>query len=209
MILANGTLADASMPKFDDEFTGEIIHSSQYKKATMFAGKRVLVVGAGNSGCDIAVDAVHRADSVDLSVRRGYYFVLRYLSGKPADTLNQGRPLPARIKQFIDTRVLKVFTGGPMKFGFPRPDYRIYESHPIVNTLVLGHLGQGDLRIVPAPTRLDGSTVHFTDGTRALPEYFSAQFRWSVCDGDDRGQRHWWHGLRWPRGGASKGSGCR
>ena len=167
VVLANGTLAHASIPNFDGEFAGEIIHSSQYKKATMFAGKRVLVVGAGNSGCDIAVDAVHHADSVDLSVRRGYYFVPRYLFGKPADTLNQGRPLPARIKQFVDTRVLKAFTGDPVAFGFPRPEYRIYESHPIVNTLVLGHLGQGDLRIVPAPACFDGNTVHFTDGTQA------------------------------------------
>lgn len=167
VILANGTLAHPSIPNFDGEFSGEIIHSSAYKKATMFAGKRVLVVGAGNSGCDIAVDAVHHADSVDLSVRRGYYFVPRYLFGKPADTLNQGRPLPARIKQFIDTRVLRAFTGNPVSFGFPAPDYRIYESHPIVNTLVLGHLGQGDLRVVPAPERFEGNTVHFTDGTHA------------------------------------------
>ncbi|MGV8911621.1 MAG: flavin-containing monooxygenase [Rhodoglobus sp.] len=167
VILANGTLAHPSIPNFDGEFSGEIIHSSQYKKAPMFAGKRVLVVGAGNSGCDIAVDAVHHADSIDLSVRRGYYFVPRYLFGKPADTLNQGRPLPARIKQFIDTRVLRAFTGDPVTFGFPAPDYRIYESHPIVNTLVLGHLGQGDLRVVPAPERFEGNTVHFTDGTQA------------------------------------------
>ncbi|CAO1649951.1 NAD(P)/FAD-dependent oxidoreductase [Salinibacterium sp. NYA9b] len=167
VVLANGTLARPSIPQFDGEFAGEIIHSSQYKKATMFAGKRVLVVGAGNSGCDIAVDAVHHADSIDLSVRRGYYFVPRYLFGKPADTLNQGRPLPARLKQFVDKRVLRAFTGDPVKFGFPKPDYRIYESHPIVNTLVLGYLGQGDLRVVPAPERFDGNTVHFSDGTEA------------------------------------------
>ena len=167
VVLANGTLAHPNIPQFEGEFTGEIIHSADYKKATVFAGKRVLVVGAGNSGCDIAVDAVHHADSIDLSVRRGYYFVPRYLFGKPADTFDQGRPLPARLKQFIDTRLLEMFTGDPVKFGFPRADYKIYESHPIVNTLVLGHLGQGDLRIVPAPKRFDGNTVHFTDGTHA------------------------------------------
>ncbi|MGV8876569.1 MAG: flavin-containing monooxygenase [Rhodoglobus sp.] len=165
VILANGTLAHPSIPKFSGEFSGQIIHSSQYKKPTLFAEKRVLVVGAGNSGCDIAVDAVHHAASIDLSVRRGYYFVPRYLFGKPADTLNQGRPLPARLKQFVDTRVLRAFTGDPVRFGFPKPDYRIYESHPIVNTLVLGHLGQGDLRVVPAPERCDGNTVYFTDGS--------------------------------------------
>ena len=107
----------------------------------------MLVIGAGNSGCDIAVDAVHHARSVDLSVRRGYYFVPKYLFGKPADTLNQGKPLPPWIKQAIDSRLLRAFTGDPVRFGFPKPDYKIYESHPIVNTLVLHHLGHGDIRV--------------------------------------------------------------
>jgi cation diffusion facilitator CzcD-associated flavoprotein CzcO len=166
VVLANGTLAEPSIPSFDGTYSGELLHSAQYSSADIFAGKRVLIVGAGNSGCDIAVDAVHRAASVDLSVRRGYYFVPRYLFGRPSDTLNQGRPLPRPIKQAIDSRLLRLFTGDPRRFGFPKPDYGIYESHPIVNTQVLQHLGQGDLRVVPAPARFDGTTVHFTDGSQ-------------------------------------------
>jgi len=165
VILANGTLAEPNVPEFRGEFTGEIMHTSKYKTATQLTGKRVLIIGAGNSGCDIAVDAVHHAASVEMSVRRGYYFVPRYIFGKPSDTLNQGRPLPRPIKQFIDARVLRAFTGDPTRFGFPKPDYKIYESHPIVNTLILNHLGQGDLRIRPDVDRFDGDTVHFRDGT--------------------------------------------
>ncbi|WP_345801837.1 NAD(P)/FAD-dependent oxidoreductase [Microbacterium sp. AZCO] len=165
VILANGTLAEPNIPTFRGEFTGELLHTSAYKSATQLTGKRVLIIGAGNSGCDIAVDAVHHATSVDMSVRRGYYFVPRYLFGRPSDTLNQGRPLPARLKQLVDTRVLRAFTGDPVRFGFPRPDYRIYESHPIVNTLILNHLGQGDLGIRPDIDRFDGRVVHFRDGT--------------------------------------------
>ncbi len=165
VILANGTLAEPNVPTFRGEFTGELLHTNAYRSAKVFDGKRVLIVGAGNSGCDIAVDAVHHAASVDLSVRRGYYFVPRYLFGRPADTLNQGRPLPARLKQFIDTRVLRAFTGDPVRFGFPKPEYKLYESHPIVNTLILNHLGQGDLRVVADIDRFDGHTVHFADGT--------------------------------------------
>ena len=90
-------------------------------------------------------------------MRRGYYFVPKYLFGKPADTLNQGRPLPPRIKQAIDSRVLKMFTGDPVRFGFPKPDYKIYESHPIVNSLILHHLGHGDLHVRRTSTaRRDG-----------------------------------------------------
>jgi len=165
VILANGTLAEPNVPTFRGEFAGELMHTSAYKSPSQLAGKRVLIIGAGNSGCDIAVDGVHHAAKIDMSVRRGYYFVPRYLFGRPSDTLNQGRPLPARIKQFIDTRVLRAFTGDPVRFGFPKPNYRLYESHPIVNTLVLNHLGQGDLRVRPDIDRFDGHTVHFTDGT--------------------------------------------
>ena len=165
VILANGTLAEPNVPTFRGEFTGELLHTSAYKSASQLSGKRVLIIGAGNSGCDIAVDAVHHAASVDMSVRRGYYFVPRYLFGRPSDTLNQRRPLPARIKQFVDTRVLRAFTGDPVRFGFPKADYRIYESHPIVNTLILNHLGQGDLAIRPDIDRFDGRTVHFRDGS--------------------------------------------
>lgn len=165
VVLANGTLAEPNLPAFPGTFTGELMHTSAYRSPAELAGRRVLLIGAGNSGCDIAVDAVHHAASVDMSVRRGYYFVPRYLFGRPSDTLNQGRPLPARIKQAVDSRVLRAFTGDPVRFGFPKPDYRIYESHPIVNTMILNHLGQGDLRIRPDIDRFDGSTVRFRDGT--------------------------------------------
>ena len=165
VVLANGTLSEPNVPAFRGEFSGEVMHTSAYKNATVFAGKRVLVVGAGNSGCDIAVDAVHHAASVDMSVRRGYYFVPKYLFGRPVDTLNQGRPLPARIKQAIDRRVLRAFTGDPARFGFPEPDHKIYESHPIVNSLILHHLGHGDVRVRKDIDHFDGPTVHFADGS--------------------------------------------
>lgn len=167
VIAANGTLSEPNVPTFagQESFIGEILHTSAYKRPQIFAGKRVLIIGAGNSGCDIAVDAIHHAASVDLSVRRGYYFVPKYLFGKPADTLNNGKPLPAKIKQAIDRRVLKAFTGDPVRFGFPKPDYKLYESHPVVNSLILYHLGHGDTRVVADIERFDGETVHFKDGT--------------------------------------------
>jgi cation diffusion facilitator CzcD-associated flavoprotein CzcO len=166
VVVANGTLSEPTVPTFAGSFDGEVMHTSRYKTPTVFAGKRVLVIGAGNSGCDIVVDAVHHARSVDISVRRGYYFVPKYLFGKPADTLNQGKPLPPRIKQAVDSRLLRAFTGDPVKFGFPKPDYKIYESHPIVNTLILHHIGHGDVRVRRDVDRFDGDGVLFKDGER-------------------------------------------
>ena len=167
VVIANGTLAEPNLPSFKGEFAGELLHTSRYKSATMFAGKRVLVVGAGNSGCDIAVDAVHHARCVDISVRRGYYFVPKYVFGKPADTLGGKLRLPAWLKQKIDSTVLQWFTGDPVRFGFPKPTYRMYESHPVVNSLILHHIGHGDIRVQPDIERFDGHTVVFKDGSRA------------------------------------------
>ncbi len=83
VIIANGTLSEPNIPEFKGQFDGDVIHSSKYKNSSIFEGKKVLVIGAGNSGCDIVVDAVHRAKKVDISVRRGYYFVPKYVFGKP------------------------------------------------------------------------------------------------------------------------------
>ena len=165
VLVCNGTLSEPNVPAFEGSFDGELVHTSQYKSATVFAGRRVLIIGAGNSGCDIAVDAVHHAAAVDISVRRGYHFVPKYLFGKPSDSLNQGKPLPPRIKQAIDSRVLRMFTGDPSRFGWPQPDHKLYESHPIVNSLILHHLGHGDLAVKADVARFDGSTVHFRDGS--------------------------------------------
>ncbi|WP_077034273.1 NAD(P)/FAD-dependent oxidoreductase [Pelomonas sp. KK5] len=167
VIIANGTLAEPSMPAFEGHFAGELLHTSAYKSAKQFTDKRVLLIGAGNSGCDIAVDAVHYAKRIDISVRRGYYFVPKYVFGKPADTLGGKIQLPAWLKQKVDGTILKWFTGDPVRFGFPRPEYRMYESHPVVNSLILHHLGHGDITVRPDVQRFDGHTVHFKDGTQA------------------------------------------
>ncbi len=167
VLIANGTLSEPNMPKFKGEFTGELIHASEYRYPTQFAGKRVLVIGAGNSGCDIAVDAIHHGLSCDLSMRRGYYFVPKYVFGVPADTMGGKIRLPMWLKRKVDGAILKWFVGDPQKYGFPKPDYALYESHPVVNSLILFHAGHGDLKVRPDVERFEGKTVHFRDGSSA------------------------------------------
>jgi len=167
VLIANGTLCEPNLPDFKGAFTGELIHSSKYRSPSQFDGKRVLVVGAGNSGCDIAVDAIHHGVSCDLSMRRGYYFVPKYVFGKPADTLGGAIKLPMWLKRRVDGLILGWFVGNPQKYGFPKPDYALYEAHPVVNSLILFHAGHGDVTIRPDIERLDGKTVYFKDGSKA------------------------------------------
>jgi hypothetical protein len=75
--------------------------------------------------------------------------------------------LPMWLKRRIDGMILKWFTGDPAKYGFRKPDYALYESHPVVNSLILFHAGHGDITVRPDIDRFDGNTVHFKDGTQA------------------------------------------
>ncbi|MFV0514387.1 MAG: flavin-containing monooxygenase [Jhaorihella sp.] len=165
VMIANGTLSEPNLPQFEGHFDGELIHAAQYRRPEQFAGKRVLVVGGGNSGCDIAVDAIHHGLACDLSMRRGYHFVPKYVFGRPADTLGGAIRLPMWLKRKVDGTILKWFVGDPARYGFPKPDHKLYQSHPVVNSLVLYHAGHGDLKVRPDIARLDGMTVHFTDGS--------------------------------------------
>ena len=167
VLIANGTLHTPNSPSLPGQFDGELLHSAQYRNPSIFKGKRVLLVGCGNSGADIAVDAVHHAASVDISLRRGYYFLPKFVKGRPIDTLGGKRKLPRPLKQRIDAAMIRMIIGKPSDYGLPDPDYRMYESHPVVNSLILHHLGHGDITPRRDIARIEGKTVQFKDGESA------------------------------------------
>ncbi|WP_150302872.1 flavin-containing monooxygenase [Pseudomonas saliphila] len=164
VLIANGTLHKPNMPTLPGEFSGELMHSCDYRTPDVFKGKRVLIVGCGNSGADIAVDAVHHAQSVDISLRRGYYFVPKFIKGRPVDTLGGKVKLPRALKQRIDGAMIRLVIGKPSDYGLPNPDYRLYESHPVINSLILHHLGHGDIHARRDISKVSGKQVTFADG---------------------------------------------
>jgi cation diffusion facilitator CzcD-associated flavoprotein CzcO len=165
LFICSGNTWDPNRPTIPGEFTGESFHSVDYHDVTQFRGKRVLVVGGGNSGCDIACDAAVAADSAWISLRRGYHFIPKYIMGKPADVFAGGVSLPRFIEKRIFGLLMKLIVGDLTAYGLPAPDHEIMASHPIMNTQVLHHLGHGDLAYRPDVERFEGKTVHFVDGT--------------------------------------------
>lgn len=167
VIFANGHLSDPLMPKIPGEFSGQLMHAKDYKTADIFEDKRVLVVGMGNTGCDIVVDAIHRAKQVLWSVRGGNHFVPKFLAGKPADEGNH-KPkrfiIPKRLRSMLHEPILRFLVGPPERFGLPKPEHRLYDKTPIVNSLVLQHLGQGDVSLRKPIKEFRGDTVVFADG---------------------------------------------
>lgn len=164
VLIANGTLHKPNMPTLPGEFSGELMHSSEYRSPETFKGKRVLIVGCGNSGADIAVDAVHHAASVDISLRRGYYFLPKFIKGQPIDTLGGKLKLPRQVKQRVDAAMIRMVIGKPSDYGLINPDYKMYESHPVINSLILHHLGHGDIKAHRDIRQIDGRTITFSDG---------------------------------------------
>lgn len=169
VLVANGHLCKPQLPDYPGNFDGLQLHSSQYKTPDVLAGKRVLVVGAGNSGCDIAVDAVHHSQAVFHSTRRGYYYWPKFLFGIPADRwaewpLRLRTPLWAR--RFFGKYVLRMFTAGqPEQYGLPKPDHKLFEAHFIINSTLFYHLGHGDLTAKKDVRELRGDRVLFADGS--------------------------------------------
>lgn len=153
------------VPKIAGEFAGETIHSRDYLHPRQFEGRRVLIVGGGNSGCDIACDASRSASKALISLRRGYYFIPKHIFGKPADVFDEDGPhLPYFIERPILQGLLRLLNGDTTRLGLLRPDHSILESHPVMNTQILPALGHGDLEVRTDIREFRGREVVFADG---------------------------------------------
>lgn len=167
LVCANGVNWIPHQVQWSGHFNGEIRHSSTYRSIQEFQGKRVLIVGGGNSGADIACDASCVAQQAYWSVRRGYHFIPKYIFGTPLDELVQGGPrIPLWLGRLILGSLLWLMYGDLQRYGLPRPDHKLFESHPLMNTQILHYLGQGDCQAKPDIDQLDGDEVMFTDGSR-------------------------------------------
>jgi hypothetical protein len=163
VMVCNGHHWSRRFPDYPGAFTGTFIHSKDYKSPAQLAGKRVLVIGGGNSACDIASEAARVGARCDLSLRRGYWFLPKSILGKP---LVEALPLwlPVPLQRLLLRFVLKLVVGDYRRYGLPPPDHKIFEHHPTINSELLYYVKQG--RITPRAdvARFEGGRVAFVDG---------------------------------------------
>lgn len=129
--------------------TVQVVHSSEWTGADGLEGRRVLVVGSGQSAADIAVDAARRALEVRWSMRTGHWVVPRRIAGIPGDVASAREPamlgaLNARIAETVVRRTV----GDPVEAGLPRPAQPLLEDRVIVSDDLLQRVREG--RITPA-----------------------------------------------------------
>jgi dimethylaniline monooxygenase (N-oxide forming) len=151
-----------------ETFTGEQLHSHDYRTAEPFAGKRVLVLGIGNSACDVAAECSRVAARTLLAMRRGTHIVPKCLFGMPTDRLTLmrlGTRAPLWLQSFAVALLVRIAQGKVTKYGLPRPARPLLHAPPTVSDTLLGKLEGGDIVVKPNIDRLAGGRVHFTDGS--------------------------------------------
>lgn len=171
LVVANGHHWDPRFANFPGTFTGVSLHSHAYidtRTPIDFTGKRILVVGIGNSAADITVELSSKAlqNEVVLSTRSGAWVVPKYIAGRPADKYYKTSPyIPMKWQRKLAQLVQPVISGRPELYGLPKPNHNFFEAHPTQSVELPLRLGSGDVVAKPNVTLLDGETVHFADGT--------------------------------------------
>jgi hypothetical protein len=169
LLVCNGHHWDARMPDFPGSFDGPQIHSHDYVDPSDpldLHGKRVLVVGIGNSAVDIVSELARKtvSDTVFISTRSGAYVIPKYLFGKPADQVVKTNPrLPLGLQRRMGKLLPLIFSGHMEDFGLPTPNHRFLDAHPTVSSELLGRLGAGDAVAKVDVKELLGDRVRFAD----------------------------------------------
>jgi hypothetical protein len=154
------------MPEYPGTFTGKLMHSHGVKRFADFKDQRVLVIGGGNSACDVAVESSRVAASVDLSWRRGYWVAPKFMMGRPADKFSEKiNWMPQWLWQRVSATSLRIRNGRNSLYGLQEPDGPLGHHHPTINEDLFYTIRHGKIHPRPDIERLEGDQVYFKDGS--------------------------------------------
>lgn len=148
-----------------DSFTGTQMHAHAYVDSSVFAGRRVVVLGMGNSAMDLAVESSYVAERTFLAARSGVWIVPKYVFGKPVDQIPNDPRVPFKIRQRMIQRLITTYQGPPERYGLPKPGHRFGEAHPTISGRILDRIQHGAITPKPNIDSFEGSVVRFVDGS--------------------------------------------
>jgi hypothetical protein len=165
LFVCNGHHWDPRVPEYPGRFDGDLLHSHEYKTAAPFRDKRVLVVGGGNSACDIAVETGRVSAMTALSMRRGYWFIPKHIAGIPSDVLHaQFARVPRALRMPFLRLALMASIGLHRFYGLQRPDHGLMRSHLVANSELLYFIRHGKVHVRRDIRQFSGEQVEFVDG---------------------------------------------
>lgn len=175
LIMATGAFGKPRPVHFPgvETFSGRIMHSYEYKSGTDFKGKRVLVVGFGNSACEIAIDLHEQGATPFMAVRSPVNIIPRDVAGIPILELSliMSR-LPPRLADTINAPLMRLLFGDISKLGLKKKPYGPFEqikkdrNIPVLDIGAVRHIRQGHIKVYGGIDYIDGSIVHFSEGNK-------------------------------------------
>ena len=166
LVVCNGHHHEPRYPSYPGDFSGEYLHSHDYKSAKPFADKRVLVIGGGNSACDVAVETARVAKKTTISWRRGYHLIPKFMFGLTTDIFSyKSRWLPVPLRVPFMKFMLELIQGKNEDIGLPKVTNSILATHPTVNSELYDAIRHGKVKPKPDIDKIDQNTVHFKDNS--------------------------------------------
>jgi hypothetical protein len=166
LLVANGHHSVPRHWEAPGHFSGTYMHSHDVKNNKGFEDTRILVIGAGNSACDCAVECSRVAREVFISIRRPQYIVPKFIMGKPTDSFNKVlKFIPNWLAGHMRKFSLQLQIGKYEDYGLKTPDFPITKDHPTVNSELLYMLRHGKVIAKPGIQSVKDYKVTFTDGT--------------------------------------------
>lgn len=166
LVVCNGHHWLPKYPNYPGKFSGEMIHSHQFKKAAPFANKKVLVIGGGNSACDVAVETSRISKKTSISWRRGYRIVPKFIFGKPTDIFaSKISFIPTAIRNLLAGMIARLIVGPNRFYGLQKVTHKMGATHPTLNSELLYKIRHGKVHPKVDISHFDEAKVHFKDGT--------------------------------------------
>lgn len=166
LIVANGHNRDPCWPNYPGSFHGKAIHACEYKTPDMLTGQRVLVVGGGNSGFDIASESARHAAATFHSLRRRYPLLPRFFRGNAVDQSGEWMlrwRFPLWLRRLAIGRVSRQAWSS---YQPPKADHAFFKTHPAINGRWPIDVARGAVVVKPDIRELADQDVIFADGSR-------------------------------------------
>lgn len=173
VVVATGTNRVPYSPVWPGQelFEGDIVHSFQYKNADPYLGKRVLIVGMGNTGAEIALDLAESGAKPYLSVRSPVNIVPRDINGRPTQlTARQLAKLPFGIGDWLGTQIRRLIVGDLRKYGLetasipPAVQLRTTGKTPVIDLGTVAQIKAGTIKVLPDIDHFSSRSLLFKDG---------------------------------------------
>lgn len=173
LLMATGAFGNPKPVSFKgmETFTGRLLHSCEYKSGKAFRGQKVLVVGFGNSACEIAMDLYEEGALPSMAVRSPVNIIPRDVAGIPILQISQIMSrLPPRLADAIAAPLIRMLVGDVRTLGLKRLPYGPFAqikkdgSIPVLDIGTVKHIRQGHIKIYGGIDRINGSTVRFSNG---------------------------------------------